>query len=181
MRGDRLAFHGVLTVAAPDDADFAALEREDERWFFGGAPPGALAAALEPARELAQAVRRAGMPNEPIELPFTIVSGLGVRDGGHTAFLRNLEVTLYPFPDDAPAQAIVFPVLLPPLGPGAVDVDIGDGAAITRLEIRGGTIYLSASVELSPVKPMLVALPRKRTQYTFHLSPFFSSLARLDE
>ena len=95
-----------------------------------------------------------GMPNEPIELPLPS-SRPGVRDGGGGGG-RNLEVTLYR--SQTTRRLLMSSPCCSAVGPARVDVDIGDGAAITRLEIRGGTIYLSASVAFAAFQPMLVAL-----------------------
>ena len=45
---------------------------------------------------------------------------------------RGGQVLLYPTNE----QRIKVPVLLPPVGPGAVDVDLGDAASIERFEVR---------------------------------------------
>ena len=106
-------------------------------------------------------------------LPFEISTGAGLRDEGHTVFLKDIEVVLNP--DTALRTSIVIPLS------NVVDVDIGEECSLDNLVIANKHVWLRARSSISPVVPFAVTSSsgQSNTMFKYNIGALLSSMLRV--
>mmetsp|Transcript_18367 Transcript_18367/g.30778 ORF Transcript_18367/g.30778 Transcript_18367/m.30778 type:complete len:398 (-) Transcript_18367:338-1531(-) len=108
-----------------------------------------------------------------ISLPFEVSTGIGVKEGGHHIFVKDIQVILNP--DNKLLRAVV---PLPQTAP--IDIDLGAGFQIQSLVIANKNIWLRAASKISPVQPFQVVDFETTALYHYDLSALLSSVLRLN-
>uniref|UniRef100_A0A7S2V2K7 Uncharacterized protein n=1 Tax=Fibrocapsa japonica TaxID=94617 RepID=A0A7S2V2K7_9STRA len=116
-----------------------------------------------------------GIANSAVtgSIPFTVWTGLQLKDNGHVISLDQLEVSTNP--------NTWLEMTVPVYSLGPIDIDLGENAKIERLTIENRKVLVGARAVISTVPPFQVAQVEKRATYHYDLGKFLSTWGNFDK